>query len=262
MPLKVLSVGWGVQSWAMAAMMALGDLPRADLFIHSDTTYERSLTYEFVKEWSPWLGERGIKVHSVRPTEPEVVENNRAKAVVIPAFTISLEGTHGQVRRQCTNKWKIQPIRRLVRKEMESRGIKASPGSVEMWTGITIDEFHRMRDSDVKYIINTYPLIDRRISRADCVAYLESHDLPVPVKSSCTFCPYQNTASWKRLKQQNGYDWSQAVKVDESIRFKRKGFELSVHPARLPLIEAVNIPEDFGAHQSTFEECESGFCWT
>ena len=29
-----------------------------------------------------------------------------------------------------------------------------------------------MRDSDVKYITNVYPLVEKRITRADCVAWL------------------------------------------------------------------------------------------
>ena len=260
--LKVLSVGWGVQSWAMLAMMALDYLPRADVFIHSDTTFERSATYEFAEQWTPWLGERGITVQTVRPGDANVIQKTASKAVMIPAFTTSLEGDAGQVRRQCTGRWKIQPIRKAVRAEMETRGIDVAPGVIEMWTGITFDEWHRMKDSDVNYIKNTYPLVDRRITRVGCIEWLEENNLPVPSKSSCTFCPYQTKASWKRSKAAGGNDWDEAVAIDEAIRNRRPTFELFVHNGRLPLTEAVKIPEDFGAKQQTFEECDSGFCWT
>lgn len=38
MPLRVISLGWGVQSWSLAAMAALGEIPRVDYAIHADTT--------------------------------------------------------------------------------------------------------------------------------------------------------------------------------------------------------------------------------
>ena len=34
-PLRFLSLGWGVQSWTLAAMMALDELPRADYLVHA-----------------------------------------------------------------------------------------------------------------------------------------------------------------------------------------------------------------------------------
>ena len=125
-----------------------------------------------------------------------------------------------------------------------------------------------MRDSDVAYIVNCYPLVERKITRAGCVTWLEAHGLDVPPKSSCSFCPYKSLESWRRLKRQGGVDWERAVAVDASIRNKRvqAGHLLYVHPARRPLEEAVKIPEDVGAHQlGLFEAeqpCDSGHCWT
>ena len=38
-PLKILSLGWGVQSWTLAAMAALGEIPMPDYAVHADTTH-------------------------------------------------------------------------------------------------------------------------------------------------------------------------------------------------------------------------------
>jgi len=38
--MKSLSLGWGVQSFTLAAMVALGDLEPVDVAIHADTTHE------------------------------------------------------------------------------------------------------------------------------------------------------------------------------------------------------------------------------
>lgn len=63
--MKALSLGWGVQSFTLAAMVALGDLEPVDVAIHADTTHESKLTYEFAARWTPWLEERGVRVVTV-----------------------------------------------------------------------------------------------------------------------------------------------------------------------------------------------------
>lgn len=51
----------------------------------------------------------------------------------------------------------------------------------EQWFGISWDETQRMRASDVAYITNAYPLVDRRITRGDCQAWLAERGLTAPV---------------------------------------------------------------------------------
>ena len=68
--MRVISLGWGIQSWALAAMSALGKLPPVDAAIHADTTYERAETYEFAARWTPWLEERGVRVVTVNGGRP------------------------------------------------------------------------------------------------------------------------------------------------------------------------------------------------
>jgi len=106
-----------------------------------------------------------------------------------------------------------------------------------------------------------YPLVDRRVTRKACIAWLMSRGLEVPPKSACTFCPFKSINSWRELKRQGGPDWQEALKVDASIRDRRPKAALYVHPARLPLAEAVKIPEDMGAQQLELG-CDGGVCWT
>ena len=210
--MKVLSLGWGVQSWTIAAMSALGELPRLDVAIHSDTTFEHEATYAFAQMWRPWLEQHGVKIVVVsdKPQAQQVMTDKTD----IPAFTINEHtGSRGQLRRQCTGRWKIQPIRRFIRAvqkgctvyPLETRFLYAwnyrvnvfdylrvsaaiEPfETVEQWLGISLDEVIRAKDSDVQYIINRFPLLDKQMSRADCIAWLTAHDLPVPPKSSCVF---------------------------------------------------------------------------
>lgn len=263
--LTVLSLGWGVQSTTLAAMVALKELPPVDYAIFADTTHEGQGTYAHAAKWTPWLEEHGVKVVTVQGNRTEVVREDWKDSVMIPAFTVNSEtGKAGQVQRQCTHDWKIVAIRRFIRGLLPN----PKPGQVESWQGISLDEWKRMRTSDVAYITNVYPLVERRITREACVAWLQAHGLDVPPKSACTFCPYKSLGAWRDLKRQGGPDWQEALAVDDAIRNKRRkhGHDLFLHPARIPLAEAVRIPEDVGAHQfGLFEAeqpCDSGYCFT
>jgi hypothetical protein len=263
--IRILSMGWGVQTWALAAMVALGDLPPVDYVVHADTGHEMADTYEFAAMWTPWLEERGQTVIVVRDPDPHFPPED--KGVVIPAYTVNREtGKHGQIHRECTNNWKVRPLRLFARDRLVELGIKRVSNSVEMVMGISLDEFIRMRDSNVGYVQNVYPLVDARITRAGCIDYLKSHDLPIPPKSACTFCPYSSKVRWKELKRAGGPDWAEAVAVDEALRSPvREAYfdgDLYVHSSGKPLPEAIKIPEDYGAEQLSLDDgCESGFCW-
>lgn len=250
--MRILSLGWGVQSFTLTAMAALGEIDPIDVAIHSDTTHERQSTYAFSKKWTPWLVERGVNVVTVKPEYAETV--NRFGGVMLPAFTRSDTGG-GMLRRQCTDDWKRKPMRQYLQTIRDGQ-------VVELLMGISLDEVQRMRESDVKYIVNSYPLIDLRMTRAACVQWLQSHGLGVPTKSACVFCPFQSRREWRQVKD-NKLDWHKAVEVDEFIRKKRPtddGGLLFVHPDMKPLTEVdMQTPEEKGQLSLWENECY-GLC--
>ena len=267
-PLKILSLGWGVQSWTLAAMAALGEIPMPDYAVHADTTHEMAGTYAHAEKWTPWLEEHGVKVRTLKAENTGPVGGRTSLEKVQyrikpPVFTKNLlTGEVGQLNRQCTQDWKIAPLHRLARSIVG----KTSPECVEMMMGISLDEWQRMKTSRQKYIKHVYPLVDRRLNRSYCVAWLAEHGLDVPPKSACTFCPYHSKDAWKRIKQADGSDWAEAVAIDEQVRAYGKAmgreFEMFVHNSGLPLEEAVRIPEDFGATQMEMDiPCDSGHCF-
>ena len=284
--MKVLSLGWGVQSFTLAAMAALGEIERPDVAIHADTLHEASGTYEFARNYTPWLEERGIRVVTVKnplggiwPTLQKTGQTH------IPAFTKATndavrlvpevewtwdengEGfeyetgrmievkprSDGQLKRSCTHRWKIVPIRRWLQANRNGR-------QIEQWIGISMDEYQRMKDSGVKYITNRWPLIEKRMTRVGCVAWLERHGLEVPQKSSCTFCPFHDRQTWREIKAGSSGDWAEAVQVDAAIRTMRPPFDLFLHPSRkpLPLVD-FSTPEERGQYNFWNEEC-TGIC--
>lgn len=260
--LKVLSLGWGVQSWTIAAMIARGFLPPVDFMVHADTTWEHEATYEFAEKWTPWLGENGQNIVTVKSDRVDVIQKweSETEGIMAPVFTLSPEGDEGQLGRQCTATWKIYPIRRFVAEQLADRGLKKTPGVVTMIQGISLDEFWRMRDSDVKYVVHEYPLVDRRLTRSDCMAWLKENGLPVPRKSSCVFCPYKSMAQWKDLGRKQGVDLETAVMIDSAVRNKREKFKLFVHPSRKPL--GVAVQDDGQLELWPEASCDSGYCFT
>jgi len=260
--MRVISLGWGVQSFALAAMSALGELPPVDAAVHADTTHERRETYEFAAKWTPWLEERGVRVVTVSHNIPFPDTG----AVFIPAYTTAKgrNRKHGALRRSCTGRWKIAPQRRWISAELKRRGIAKSPGVVDQWFGISKDEWTRMRDSDVKYIRNAYPFMDALdppITRYDIKCWLQDRGLEIPVKSACVFCPYHDLESWREIKMGGNGDWQKAVEVDQIVRDKRPGYQCFVHPARIPL-EQVDLrnERDHGQLELWGEEC-TGNCF-
>jgi hypothetical protein len=270
--MKSLSLGWGIQSFTLAAMVALGDLEPVDVAIHADTTHEASGTYSFAARWTPWLEERGVRVvtvttgvHDQWMTAPRLNGHGTPPLFTSGVFSEAVYDedenivghkdveNQGQMLRSCTQRWKIAPMRQWLQANRNKQ-------PVEQWLGISLDEFQRMKGSDVKYITHRWPLIELRMTRWDCQRYLETNGIEVPPKSACVFCPYHNQAAWRELKAEGGADWQKAVEVDEAIRKARPPYDLFIHPARIPLTNIdLRSEQDKGQLSLWDLEC-SGIC--
>jgi hypothetical protein len=136
---------------------------------------------------------------------------------------------------------------------------------VEQWIGISVDEAQRMKPAREKngdpatWVTNRWPLIDLRMSRNDCLRWLEKHGYPRAPRSACTFCPFHSDEEWRGLTPE---EFADAVKVDETIRgldIERKGEPLFLHRSRVPLAE-VDFTVPRSNQLSLFgNECE-GMC--
>lgn len=214
-PLVILSWGCGVQSTALAVMSALGDLPKLDAVIFADTGWERKATYETRDFYKTWLEDRGISVHVVSAGDVRV--QGHLEHIHIPFWT----ETGGPLMRQCTNHFKIVPIKHEVRRLLgfdPSKPPHPKPGSVEQWQGISLDEYQRMKSSRVKYMVHRFPLVEKRITRMACIEYLEDKGLPVPVKSACVGCPYRAASEWAEMRDKTPGEFADAVEFDELHR--------------------------------------------
>ena len=222
-PLKVISLGLGVQSTALYLMSSMGyKVPRSDVAVFSDPQAEHPKTYEILDWLLKWKEENNgidIIVNRSRNLYKDIVEKipKGERVASIPAFS---KNNDGLLMRQCTSEYKIQPVIKSCRK-LHNLKPRQRMLPTEMWLGISTDEIERMKNSNLYNISYFYPLIYHQISRNDCIDFMEENDFPVPVKSSCVFCPYHSNKFWVDMKKDKKV-WDTIVEVDNTIRKNKK----------------------------------------
>lgn len=227
--LKVLSLGAGAQSTALALMAEKGwkGLEKPDLAIFADTQWEPPNVYEHLK----WL-KKQLSYEVVSVTAGNIHENilngvnsDGDKFLDIPAFLINPNGSNSVAMRQCTTHYKIKPIHKELRKRLGVQAGKRVPKDVqvEMWLGISADESHRIKESRDEWITNRYPLIEQDMSRANIYNWFEERypkrRLP---RSACVGCPYHSDMEWKWIKENQPESFAEAVNVDLALRTSKK----------------------------------------
>jgi hypothetical protein len=258
-PYRCLSYGGGVQSSAMLVAACHGDLPegvRPDVAIFADTQWEPASVIEYVARMTDYASQHGIEVCTITKGS---IRSNRG-AIVMPLFTRDPDDDLGITTRQCTDEFKIQPIRREIRRRLGySKGQKFKH-RLEMWLGISIDEAQRVKPSRETNTANRYPLIELNWNREKCKRYLAHHNLPIPMKSSCIGCPYHSNRYFLDMKRQRPDEWQDVVAFDQTLRstyhFPKLKGKPYLHRNAEPL-EEVYLQED--QIELFAEEC-SGYC--
>ena len=190
---RCISLGAGVQSSTLLMMANYGEVgPLPDWAIFADTQWEPPAIYHHLD----WLHEASTKIPIHTVTHANLRDKTyaregaygNAQSIDIPAFVMGRGGKKGMVKRQCTSNFKIKPIRLKLRElcGMSARSRLPTGYVIEQWMGITTDEAHRMRESDVQFLVNRYPLIELGMSRADCMNWWREHFPDKALeKSSC-----------------------------------------------------------------------------
>lgn len=265
--IRILSLGAGVQSSTLALMAAAGEIGQPDCAIFADTGAEPQSVYR----WLDWLEPRLpflVRRVSSGNLKEEIIaaaagrQRNDARP---PFFIRNPDGSTGILRRQCTQDYKLDPIRKETRGLIGLRPRQHGPASpiVEMWIGISLDEAARMKPAKESWIRNRWPLVELRITRWECLRWLRRKGYPTPPRSACTFCPYHSNAEWRRLRDDEPEAWAEAVEVDRMIR--TPGYvglvgEAYLHRSLVPLDQVdLSTPEDHGQVSMFANECE-GMC--
>ncbi|RSM64061.1 hypothetical protein DMB66_21375 [Actinoplanes sp. ATCC 53533] len=261
--IRLLSLGAGVQSSTALLLAANGKIPKFDAAVFSDTGWEPQSVYRHLDRLTDIAHRAGIPVVRVANGDIRADALDPAhRFASMPLFTLGPNGERGMARRQCTNEYKITPIKREVRRRLGYPHPIRVPDGVhaEVAIGISLDEVGRARDSDVRYMRHVFPLLDLKWRREDCVAYLTEHGLGDTPKSSCVGCPFHDDGFWADLKAGSPTEWADAVAFDTAIRHGSaranadgqplRG-EYFLHAQRVPLDQVVLRPRRRGSPDDT-----------
>lgn len=223
-PVVVVSYGGGTNSVALLIWLARNrTVPRA--IVMADPGSERAHTVRYRDEVMPeWLERVGFPAITVvsraddgslidnhaRRTRRETLAEECERSATLPS------AAYGHVR--CSTKHKADPVRWWLGSRAWLAGQVAQRGKVLRAIGYDFDEPGRLRDrfdSDWEhtYCQPWYPLHDARLTRDDCEALILSEGLPLPGKSSCTFCPNSSLAEWEALRRDEPERFAEAVEM-------------------------------------------------
>jgi hypothetical protein len=252
----ILSLGAGVQSSTIALMATKGEItPMPDAAIFADTQAEPANVYK----WLDWL-EKQLAFPVYRVTTGNLAEDSlrirtsklsgkRYMKGAIPAFILKPDGGKGLLGRQCTADYKRGEKRHLV----------------DLWIGISANEAIRMKPSREKWIQHQWPLIDRKMTRKDCLSWMQKNGFPEPPRSACVFCPFHSDEEWRRLRDTDNTEFLYAADYEKRLQNAARNQEVLtgmpyLHSSCVPL-EQVAFKEEKGYQQLSLfgNECE-GLC--
>ena len=197
--LNILSFGGGIQTTALAVLIAEGKL-KVDAVIFADTGGEKPETYWYMENYT-WEILQGH-------TEFITVKNE------LKSCQPDLYGwlwRYGQIppvhgKRLCSIKFKRETIDRYFKGQKH-----------ETMIGFSLDEMNRA----AKYPNNLHPLIDMGITADACQLIIEEYGLPFPLKSSCYYCPFQHPVEWNWLKSHHLDLFDKALELEAHYHDRR-----------------------------------------
>jgi hypothetical protein len=256
------SFGGGVQSTAALVLASTGHIPYTTfLFANTGADSENPKTLEYVetvaKPFAEGTGLTLIELERHRrdgSTETLLGRLERSKRTIDIPVRMS-NGAPGN--RNCTKDFKI----RVVAKWLKANGATAeNPATVGL--GISIDEIERVNYvSGFDFYKKAYPLIDARLSRASCLAIIESAGLPEPPKSSCWFCPFHKVADWQKMIKKEPVLFQKSVDLERMLNERRAtlGKDEIYFSTKLKALDKAIVDD---GQEELFDGCETGFCMT
>ena len=273
---RILNLGAGTQSSVLLLMAERGELPPVDVAIFSDTGWEPKEVYDHLE----WLKARCTKTKIVTVSNGNIYEdamrsqvrgekNEEGRWASMPYY-VKNEGKEsaGQIRRQCTNEYKITPIVKYIKREL--LGIekgKRAPKEVvvDQIFGISFDERQRMRRSTERWATFSYPLIEMGWRRQRVIQWAEeNYPSKTFPRSACIGCPFHSNAEWQRVKDGPADEWESVVKLDEAIRHADgMNGEVFLHRSMLPIVDIdFRSRSEKNGQMDLFENECTGMCGT
>ncbi|MFE3000044.1 hypothetical protein ACFXG4_34225 [Nocardia sp. NPDC059246] len=149
----------------MLLLIVHGELPMIDAAIFADTGWEPEAVYRHLDRLEREIAvPAGIPLYRVSNGDiRRDALDPQTRFAQMPLYVLGPDGGHGMLRRQCTDVYKITPIRRKVRELLGYPATRRVPVGVyaEQLVGISLDESWRASraDYDVSYSRSRFPLL-------------------------------------------------------------------------------------------------------
>lgn len=186
-PLCVVAYGGGTDSTGMLCGMVEGKFAPPHAILFADTGGEKPGTYTLVATVSDYLVANGyppvtVVRRSRRDGKWESLEDNCLRLNMLPSVAYGYK--------TCSQKYKIEPQDKWCNNDAVCKSTWKSGAKVVKLIGYGYGEVHRARFYEDRKYVWTYPLIDWKWRREDCIAAIHRAGLPYPIKSACFFCPH------------------------------------------------------------------------
>ena len=264
--LRIVAYGGGVNTVALLVLAAQGEIDyQTFVFSNVGDDSESPGTLDYTRDIAaPYAREHGLELietwrvtrDGTRETIYERINRADTKSIVIP-----FRGSNGApLARDCTADFKVA----VVGKWLKNHG--ASPrNKATVAMGIATEEVHRANpDKAAPYEILTYPLLERRMRRDDCMQVIREAGLPVPPKSACWFCPFTKPRQWADMQRRNPRQFHRAAELEQMINERQSAMDrdpvyLTRFGRPLPLAP---IGADQGSLFDDNGDCDNGWCMT
>jgi len=254
--LDVISLGAGKQSSYMLLTALEGKYKyKPEFAIFSDTGCEPEYVMTYIDWLKIYVKEKydfdiiTVTGGNILKDTLDYVAGNKSRVATIPLrlgkstktvfdeemnsyYNIEVGG--GLIMRQCTNDYKIAPLRRYLQKVRHTVAVR-------LWIGISLDEQERQKQSNVNYIEHYYPLVENRIKIDGIIQWFKDNKLPEPGKSACLICPFHSDNYWKVFKKQFPNEFETACKFDDAIRVYpnlNQKASLQLHSRQIPKVSS------------------------
>jgi len=183
----MIAVSWGagVDSTAILVEFARRGI-RPDWITFADTGAEKPETYAYVWQFSQWLIAHAMPAPTIvyHSKKWANLEESCTGNSTLPSLAF---GGHS-----CSLKYKRAPMDKWFNRNPAARAEWAAGRKISKVIGYEAGEqrrtFRVSKNVDPKYDYQ-YPLQTWGWDRARCIAEIRAAGLPVPMKSSCFFCP-------------------------------------------------------------------------
>lgn len=255
---QVLSMGWGVQTFAMLILIEKGILPKPDLIIHADTMAEKPETIAFKNEVGiPLIHKLGIQyIETVQ--DNGLIQGYKEKETIPVVYN-----------RSCTTNYKVRPVLKTLKEiyEPKTEEERRNKPWFQTWIGISTDEASRKiarKDQTPMYQEMIYPFLDIDLSRRQLIEIIEKSQYQLPIKSGCFLCPFMGLRGFLELKQKHPDLFDIAVEMEQDMFKKfperRNGFIASSETS-LKTIKEMKSLFSYTEIENDQRECDSGGCF-